>query len=119
MKECKDEKSLYIYALNRDFDVETAKEILEHPCCSLAIALCLFYKSQEFDPAPGSKEEMELIQFSQNLYLDIKKWKYVPREMGYKVPLSPSQKFKLNLELEEEDKILIRDVPGILPESLS
>lgn len=119
MKECKDEKSLYLYAMQNPFDVKKAKEILDHPCCSLAIALYLFYKSQEIDVEPYSDKEKEIILFSQNLYMDIKKWKYVPREMGFVVPLTPSQKFKLNLELDEEDKILIRDVPGVLPETLS
>ena len=76
---------------------ETPIEILDNPCCDLALALKIFYLADGFAYLDGFAEKSglnEWKQFIYSLYNNILDNKYKESGRQYEIPLTKVQKYK-------------------------
>lgn len=112
-----DTELLYNFAYNYNwengFDIPMA--IINNRACNLSIALLIFYRADGFTYLQNEAENQNLPQWSffiKQLYESIMKGKYERDNIGFKVPLSKIQIFKLKKILTSEENIFIDDIQG-------
>ncbi len=118
VKEMDDEETLFAYVNNYNWDdgFEIPSIILKNKHCKLAAALAIFYDA-------GSAEMLidkdmmngtsEWAKFVKALYNQIMQNKYEQGVVGYMIPLTKVQKYKIGKVISEKEKIFITDVAGI------
>lgn len=113
-----DEETLYAYMCNYNWDdgFEIPSIALKNKHCKLATALMIFYGASgmemlvEKDMMKGSSK---WAKFVEELYNQIVQNKYEPGIVGFTIPLSKVQKYKINKVITEKEQIFITDVEGI------
>lgn len=113
----KDNEILYIYAYNYNWDdgFEIPQEILSNKECELSTALLLFYSADGYAYLLDKFLQKNLppwFSFITKLYKSILNKNYCQKQIGYKIPLSKVQIYKLKKILTEQENIFIRDVIG-------
>lgn len=112
-----DNEILYVYAYNYNWDdgFEIPQKILSNKECELSTALLLFYSADGYSYLLDkfSQENLsEWFSFVTKLYTSILNKNYPPKKIGYKIPLSKVQIYKLKKTLTEQENIFIMDVIG-------
>lgn len=106
----------YMYHYNWDNGFGIPQSILDNEKCDLSTALLAFYQADGtvylFDKA--EKENLPLWSaFIRKLYDFILEGKYEKGHIGFKIPLSRVQLYKLEKKLTEPEKIFIKNIEGV------
>ena len=113
----KDQDTLYVYAYNYNWDdgLDIPQAILDHEKCDLSIALLIFYSAdglRYLTEKPENTNSPKWHSFVRRLYDSILAGKYQKGEIGFKVPLTKVQLYKLKKVLTEEEHIFIENIEG-------
>ena len=124
LKKISNEETLYNFALRFNWYIgepyEIASAILKHPCCTLSVALKLFYYGECIfclfgeDRYFGDEDDIVGTNFTKNLYYDIINGKYKKGRVAFKADLTKVEKYKLRkyCNLQPEEEVFINDIPG-------
>ena len=112
-----DEETLFVYAYNYNWDngFDVPKAILQNSCCTLSIALLIFYRAdgiiflQDKESAEGTKE---WIAFVSELYNKILSNEFTHGNSSFNPGLSKVEEFKLRKSLSEKERIFIEAIEG-------
>ena len=112
-----DQESLYVYAYNYNWDngFDIPQTVLDNEKCDLSIALLIFYRADGLSYLENKSGNDNLPQwtfFIKRLYDSILTGKYHRGEIGFKVPLSKVQLFKLKKVITEDENIFTEDIEG-------
>lgn len=108
---------MYVYSYNYNWDngFEIPQVILDNAQCDLAIALLLFYRADGagylFDKF-YTESLSQWAPFIKGLYKSILDGKYRRGGIGFKVPLSKVQLFKLKKVLKEQENVFVENITG-------
>lgn len=89
---------------------------MKNKYCKLATALAIFYAADgmellvEKDRMNASSKRAKFVKA---LYNQIMQNKYEPGAVGYVIPLTKVQKYKISKVITEKEKLFITDVEGI------
>lgn len=117
LSKTKSSEDLYLFAYNYNWEngFEIPKIILNNEKCELSIALLIFYRADGFRFLMEKSQNSDLPQWScfiKQLYDSILDGKYKKGVIGWNVPLSKIQSFKLQKMLSECEKIFIENIAG-------
>ena len=108
---------LYVYAYNYNWDngFEIPRMILKNKNCELSTALLMFYRcyGYSFMMRENNNNQSEWFLFTRELYESIVSQKYELGTIGFKVPLSKTQLFKIKKMLSKDDEIIVKSIPGV------
>lgn len=112
-----DQEILYVYAYNYNWDngFDIPQAVLDNEKCDLSIALLIFYRADGLSYLAEKSDNTNLPQWSsfiKKLYESILAGTYQRGEIGFKVPLSKVQLFKLKKSLAEEENIFTENIEG-------
>ncbi len=112
-----DQESLYVYAYNYNWDngFDIPQTVLDNEKCDLSIALLIFYRADGLSYLENKSDNDNLPQwtfFIKRLYDSILTGKYHRGKIGFKVPLSKVQLFKLKKVITEDENIFTEDIEG-------
>jgi hypothetical protein len=117
VSEITNEETLFVYAHNYNWDngFDAPKAILQNSCCTLSIALLIFYRAdgiiflQDKKSAEGTKE---WIDFVSDLYNKILANEFTRGNAAFNPGLSKVEEFKLRKSLSEKEKVFIEAIEG-------
>lgn len=117
VSQTEDREILYVYAYHYNWDdgFEIPQTILDNDKCDLGMALLIFYRADGLRYLEDKSNNTNLSQWSsfiKNLYDSILGGKYQKGEIGFQVPLSKVQLFKLKKKLTEQENIFIESIEG-------
>lgn len=117
LSQIKEEDILYVYAYNYNWDngFEIPQVILDNVQCDLSIALLLFYRADGVSYLLDKSCTESLSQWSsfiKGMYNSILDDKYRAGKIGFKVPLSKVQLFKLKKVLTEQENVFVENIMG-------
>ena len=117
ISQTEDQEILYVYAYNYNWDngFDIPQTVLDNKKCDLSIALLIFYRADGLSYLEDKSDNAKLPQWSsfiKKLYDSILTGKYQRGKIGFKVPLSKLQLFKLKKVITEEENILIENIEG-------
>lgn len=112
-----DQEVLYVYTYNYNWDngFDIPQIVLDNEKCDLSIALLIFYRVDGLSYLEDKFANAKLPQWSsfiKKLYDSILTGKYQRGKIGFKVPLSKLQLFKLKKVITEEENIFIENIEG-------
>ncbi len=112
-----DQEILYMYTYNYNWDngFVIPQIILDNKKCDLSIALLIFYRVDGLRYLTNKSDNEKLshwFSFIKKLYYSILTGKYQKGKIGFKVPLSRVQIFKLKKVISEKDNIFIENIEG-------
>ncbi len=112
-----DQEILYMYTYNYNWDngFVIPQIILDNKKCDLSIALLIFYRVDGLRYLTNKSDNEKLshwFSFVKKLYYSILTGKYQKGKIGFKVPLSRVQIFKLKKVISEKDNIFIENIEG-------
>lgn len=112
-----DQEILYMYTYNYNWDngFVIPQIILDNKKCDLSIALLIFYRVDGLRYLTNKSDNEKLshwFSFIKKLYYLILTGKYQKGKIGFKVPLSRVQIFKLKKVISEKDNIFIENIEG-------
>lgn len=112
-----DQEILYMYTYNYNWDngFVIPQIILDNKKCDLSIALLIFYRVDGLRYLTNKCDNEKLshwFSFIKKLYYSILTGKYQKGKIGFKVPLSRVQIFKLKKVISEKDNIFIENIEG-------
>ena len=112
-----DQEVLYVYTYNYNWDngFDIPQIVLDNEKCDLSIALLIFYRVDGLSYLEDKFANAKLPQWSsfiKKLYDSILTGKYQRGKIGFKVPLSKLQFFKLKKVITEEENIFIENIEG-------
>ncbi len=112
-----DPEQLYRYAYNYNWDngFDIPQLILDNNYCELSIALLIFYRADglNFLVNKGSNENLQQWSaFIKSLYDSILSRAYRKGDIGFKVPLTKVEHYKLKKQITEAENIFIEDIDG-------
>lgn len=115
--EIKDEKTLFVYAYNYNWDngFEIPKEILNNSSCTLSIAMLLFWEADGLSyllDKSLNDNLPEWFAFISMLYDKIVNNMFINGMVACKVPLTKVQIFKLSKTLTAKEKIFVNNIEG-------
>ena len=117
ISQTEDQEILYVYVYNYNWDngFDIPQTILDNEKCDLSIALLIFYRADGLSYLEDKSDNAKLPQWSsfiKKLYDSILTGKYQRGKIGFKVPLSKLQLFKLKKVITEEENIFIENIEG-------
>ena len=112
-----DQEILYMYTYNYNWDngFVIPQIILDNKKCDLSIALLIFYRVDGLRYLTNKSDNEKLshwFSFVKKLYYSILTGKYQRGKIGFKVPLSRVQIFKLKKVISEKENIFIENIEG-------
>lgn len=112
-----DQEILYMYTYNYNWDngFVIPQIILDNKKCDLSIALLIFYRVDGLRYLANKSDNEKLshwFSFVKKLYYSILTGKYQRGKIGFKVPLSRVQIFKLKKVISEKENIFIENIEG-------
>lgn len=116
IKSIDDERVLFVFMYNYNWDngFQIPNLILKKECCTLSIAMLIFFNADgiAYLQNKNNRKLSEWFDFIEQLYKNIVQKKYIVGIVGYKIPLTKVQLFKLRRELSSEEQIFLNDIPG-------
>lgn len=117
ISQTEDQEILYVYAYNYNWDngFDIPQTVLDNKKCDLSIALLIFYRVDGLRYLTNKSDNEKLshwFSFVKKLYYSILTGKYQKGKIGFKVPLSRVQIFKLKKVISEKDNIFIENIEG-------
>lgn len=109
-------RTLFLYAYNYNWDngFEIPNAVLNNPSCELSTALLMFYNADGYSFLIDKNKRIlqEYNSFTEKCYDMIIDGHFEKGNIGYEIPLTKAQLFKLNKVLSEEEKVLINRIDG-------
>jgi len=107
---------VYMYNYNWDDGFEIPQLIIDSGKIELSTALLIFYDAGGYDFLLDKEENNLSLDeenlFIKNLYESILHGKFIKGKIGFNIPLTKVQKYKLDKMLEKNEKILLEDISG-------
>lgn len=112
-----DPEILYVYAYNYNWDngFDIPQVILDNKQCDLSIALLIFYRADGLSYLANKFDNGNLAQWSsfiKKLYTSILVGKYPKSTIGFEIPLTKVQIFKLKKLISPEENIFVEHIAG-------
>lgn len=118
IKLIEDEETLFGFVCNYNWDdgFEIPSLVLKNKCCKLATALAIFYAAGGVEMLVDKQMmngSSKWAKFVKGLYNQIMNGKYDKGKVGYTIPLSKVQKYKIGKVITAEEALFITDVEGV------
>ena len=114
---CTESPVLHVYAYNYNWNngFKVPQIIVDNPACSLGTALMLFYLADGFRYLTEKDVDSAIpdwLEFVSGLYRRIIAGAFADRSIGFEVPLSKVQIFKLKKQLADYEQVFISSIEG-------